>query len=153
MSELDETFQVRLGRPTNAAVDDGVAEGAILDDDGLPRISIAGDTVLETDGPAKFIVTLSRLSSQTVTVDYATTEVTATAATGIGKDYGPPSGEATGTLVIPAGLDTGEISVYVADDDVSEGTETFHVSSQQRRERGDRRGRGNRRQAPSSTTT
>ena len=128
VSELDETFQVRLGRPTNAAVDDGVAVGAIVDDDGLPRISIAGDTVLETDSPAKFIVTLSRLSSQTVTVDYATTEVTATAATGIGKDYGPPSGEATGTLVIPAGLDTGEISVYVADDDVSEGTETFHVS-------------------------
>ena len=128
VSELDETFQVRLGRPTNATVDDGVAVGAILDDDGLPRISIAGDTVLETDSPAKFIVTLSRLSSQTVTVDYATTEVTATAATGIGKDYGPPSGEATGTLVIPAGLDTGEISVYVADDDVAEGTETFHVS-------------------------
>ena len=128
VSELDETFQVRLGRPTNAAVDDGVAVGAILDDDGLPRISIAGDTVLETDSPAKFIVTLSRLSSQTVTVDYATTEVTATAATGIGKDYGPPSGEATGTLVIPAGLDTGEISVYVADDDIAEGTETFHVS-------------------------
>ena len=126
--ELDETFQVRLGRPTNAAVDDGVAVGAILDDDGLPRISIAGDTVLETDSPAKFIVTLSRLSSQTVTVDYATTAVTATAATGIGKDYGPPSGEATGTLVIPAGLDTGEISVYVADDDLSEGTETFHIT-------------------------
>ena len=126
--ELDETFQVRLGRPTNAAVDDGVAVGAILDDDGLPRISIAGDTVLETDSPAKFIVTLSRLSSQTVTVDYATTAVTATAATGIGKDYGPPSGEATGTLVIPAGLDTGEISVYVADDDEGEETETFHIT-------------------------
>ena len=61
-------------------------------------------------------------------MDYATTEVTATAATGIGKDYGPPSGEATGTLVIPAGLDTGEISVYVADDDIVEGTETFLVT-------------------------
>ena len=128
VSEPDETFQIQLGQPTDATVDDGVAVGAIVDDDGLPRISIAGDTVLETDSPAKFIVTLSRTSSQTVTVDYATTEVTATAATGIGKDYGPPSGEATGTLVIPAGLDTGEISVYVADDDVPEGTETFHVS-------------------------
>ena len=84
--------------------------------------------LLETDSPAIFVVTLSRLSSQTVTMDYATTEVTATAATGIGKDYGPPSGEATGTLVIPAGLDRGEISVYVADDDVAEGTETFHVT-------------------------
>ena len=128
VSEPDETFQIQLGQPTDATVDDGVAVGAIVDDDGLPRISIAGDTVLETDGPAKFVVTLSRTSSQTVTMDYATTEVTATAATGIGKDYGPPSGEATGTLVIPAGLDRGEISVYVADDDVPEGTETFHVS-------------------------
>ena len=128
VSEPDETFQIQLGQPTDATVDDGVAVGAIVDDDGLPRISIAGDTVLETDSPAKFVVTLSRTSSQTVTMDYATTEVTATAATGIGKDYGPPSGEATGTLVIPAGLDTGEISVYVADDDVGEETETFHIT-------------------------
>ena len=59
VSEADETFQVRLGEPSGAAVDDGVAVGAIIDDDGLPRIFIAGDELLETDSPAKFVVTLS----------------------------------------------------------------------------------------------
>ena len=124
VSEPDETFQIQLGQPANAAVDDGVAVGAIVDDDGLPRISIAGTELFETESPAKFVVTLSRTSSQPVTVDYATHAVTATA----GDDYGTPTGEATGTLVIPAGLDTGEISVYVADDGVPEGTETFWIT-------------------------
>ena len=124
VSESDERFKVHLGTPTNAALDDSTAIGAIVDDDGLPRISIAGTELLETDSPATFVVTLSHTSSQSVTVDYATTAVTATA----GDDYGTQGGEATGTLVIPAGLDTGEISLYVADDNVSEGTETFHIT-------------------------
>ena len=127
VSEPDETFQIQLGQPANATVDDGVAVGAIVDDDSLPRISIAGTELLETDGPAVFVVTLSSLSSRPVTVDYATAEVTA-AAGGPNYDYGPPDGEATGTLVIPAGLDTGEISVYVADDGEGEQTETFHIT-------------------------
>ena len=125
VSEPDETFQIQLGEPAHAAVDDGVAVGAIGDDDGLPRISIAGTELLETDSPATFVVTLSRTSSQTVTMGYATAEDTATAR---GGDYGPPGGEATGTLVIPAGLDTGEISVFVADDGVPEDTETFWIT-------------------------
>ena len=124
VSEADETFQVRLGEPSGAAVDDGVAVGAIIDDDGLPRIFIAGDELLETDSPAKFVVTLSHRSSQAVTVDYVTAEQTATA----GDDYGTPDGEATGMVVIPAGLDRGEISVFVADDDIAEGTETFLIT-------------------------
>ena len=124
VSEPDETFQVQLGQPTDAAVDDGVAVGAIVDDDSLPRLSIAGTELLETDSPATFVVTLSSLSGQAVTVDYATHAVTATAR----DDYGTPDGEATGTLVISAGLHTGEISVYVADDGVPEGTETFWIT-------------------------
>ena len=124
VSEPDETFQVQLGQPTNAAVDDGVAVGAIVDDDDLPRLSIAGTELLETDSPATFVVTLSRTSSRPVTVDYATAEDTATA----GADYGTPTGEATGTLTIPAGLDTGEISVFVADDGQDEDTETFDIT-------------------------
>ena len=124
VSEPDETFQVQLGQPINATVEDGVAVGAIIDDDGQPRISITGVEITEDDSPAIFVVTLSRTSSQTVTMDYFTTQDTATA----GDDYGTPAGEATGTLVIPAGLDLGEISVFVVDDDVAEGTETFWVT-------------------------
>ena len=124
VSEPDETFQIQLGQPTNATVDDGVAVGAIRDDDGLPRISIAGVEITEDKSPAVFVVTLSHTNSQTVTMEYFTTQDTATA----GDDYGTPDGEATGTLLIPPGLDTGEISVYIADDDEGEDTETFHIT-------------------------
>ena len=124
VSEPDETFQIQLGQPTNATVDDAAAVGSIIDDDDLPRISIAGTELLETESPAKFDVTLSRTSSQSVSVDYATAADTATAP----ADYGTPTGEATGTLTIAAGLARGEISVYVADDDLAEPDETFNIT-------------------------
>ena len=38
VSESDERFKVHLGTPTNAALDDSTAIGAIRDDDGLPSI-------------------------------------------------------------------------------------------------------------------
>ena len=122
-SETDETFQVSLGEPTNATLADAIAVGTIRDDDGLPRISIADTEVSEDDSPAIFTVTLSRTSNEAVTVDYATSDGTATA----GDDYATSTG-AQGTLTIPAGLLRGEISVYVADDDEPEEAETFHIT-------------------------
>ncbi|MYF44067.1 MAG: hypothetical protein F4216_12300 [Acidimicrobiaceae bacterium] len=122
-SEPDETFQVSLGQPTHATLADAVAVGAIRDDDGLPRISIADAEVSEDDSPATFTVTLSRTSNEAVTVDYATSDGTATA----GDDYATSTG-AQGTLTIPAGLRRGEISVFVADDDEAEEAETFHIT-------------------------
>ena len=122
-SEPDETFQVRLGQPTHATLADAIAVGAIHDDDGLPRVFIANTSVAEDDSPAIFTVTLSHASSQAVTVDYATSDGTATA----GDDYATSTG-AQGTLTIPAGLRRGEISVFVADDDEAEGSETFHIT-------------------------
>ena len=123
IDENDETFFVNLGEPVNATVDDGAAVGAIRDDDGLPRASIAGVDVAEDDSPAVFTVTLSRLGTDPVSLDYYTTDGTATA----GADYGTTGG-ARGTLVVPAGLDTGEISVFIADDELKEGTETFTIT-------------------------
>ena len=78
IDEADETFLVQLGTPVNAALDDSTAVGAILDDDGQPRISIADTTVDENDGPAIFEVTLSHPSSRPVTVGYDTADGTAT---------------------------------------------------------------------------
>ena len=127
-SETDETFQVSLGQPTNATLNGAVAVGIIRDDDGLPRISIADTTVAEDDSPAIFDVTLSRTSSEAVTVDYATSdESPADGAATAGDDYATSTG-AQGTLTIPAGLIRGEISVYVADDDEAEEAETFHIT-------------------------
>ena len=120
VSEADETFLVQLGTPTNAALDDSAAIGAIRDDDGLPRVFIADTTVDEDNGPAIFTVTLSHRSSQPVTVGYITADGTAD-----GADYAP---DQVRTLTIPATFTIGEISVYIADDDRSEGTETFTIT-------------------------
>ena len=121
VSEADETFLVQLGTPANAALDDSTAVGAIRDDDGLPRIFIADTTVDEDAGPAIFSVTLSHPSSQPVTVGYGTADGTATDP----DDYAP---DVVRTLTIPAAFTAGEISVFIADDALTEGTETFTVT-------------------------
>ena len=73
-------------------------------------------------------MTLSAASAQDVTVDYATSDVTALA----GSDYT----EASGTLTIDAGETTGTITVEVLDDGVVEGEdETFTVKLSARVER------------------
>ena len=120
-SEADETFLVHLGTPTNAALDDSTASGVIFDDDGLPRVFIADTTVNEDDGPAIFTVTLSHPSSQPVTVKYNTADGTAEDP----DDYAP---DLERTLTIPATFTGGEISVFIADDDLTEGTETFTIT-------------------------
>ena len=124
-SENDETFLLQLGTPVNAALDDSTAVGAILDDDGEPRISITDTTVHEDDGPAIFAVTLSNPSSQPVTVAYTTADGTgAQGATNPG-DYAP---DQVRTLTIPAAFIQGEISVFIVDDADAEGTETFTIT-------------------------
>ena len=121
VSEADETFLVQLGTPTNAALDDSLATGAIRDDDGLPRVLITDTTVDEDDGPATFTVTLSHPSSRPVTVAYTTADGTATDP----DDYAPDEDR---TLAFPATLTEGEISVFINDDDLAEGTETFTIT-------------------------
>ena len=122
----DETFRVELSNPNGATISDGVGEGTIEDDDAeqpsvLPELEIRDVTVTEGVGAsAQFTVTLSEASGQAVTVDYATSDVTALA----GSDYT----EASGTLTIEAGETTGTITVEVLDDGVVEGEdETFTV--------------------------
>ena len=126
VSEADETFLVQLGTPTNAALDDSTAVGAIRDDDGLPRVFIADSSVDEDAGPATFSVTLSHTSSQPVTVAYNTADGTATEHTTTNPgDYAPDEER---TLTIPATFTEGEISVFINDDTDAEGTETFTVT-------------------------
>ena len=121
VSEADETFRVQLGTPTSAALDDSAAAGAIRDDDGQPRVFIADTTVNEDAGPAIFTVTLSHPSSQPVTVKYETADGTAQDP----DDYAP---DLVKTLTIPATFTGGEISVFINDDDISEGAETFTIT-------------------------
>src|SRR5207247_1783370 len=83
--ELDETFTVTLSGATNATIAKAVGTGTIQNDDAQAVLSI--DDVVKPEGttsstppgttPFTFTVSLSNPSSQTITVNYATGNVTA----------------------------------------------------------------------------
>ena len=89
--------------------------------DWRPTISVADASAREgTDANAAFTVSLSRAftsAEHSVTVDYATSDGTATA----GADYTATSG----TLTFAAGESTKTVNVPILDDAVDEGEETF----------------------------
>ncbi len=122
--ETDETFSVTLSNAGNAFILDGAAVGAIIDDDGLPSLSINDATVDEdsffSGGTAIFEVTLSPAAASVVTVDYATGDGTAVA----GSDYTTQNG----VLTFNPGETSKQISVPILQDDYDEGSaETFTV--------------------------
>ena len=119
--EADETFAVNLTAAMNATLADAQGLGTILDDDAA-GLSIADLDVVEPatgSRPATFTVTLSPTSASTVTVDYSTTALTATA----GADFTP----ASGTLSFAPGVSTQPLAVAVLADTTAEGVETFRV--------------------------
>ena len=88
---------------------------------GPPSISVADATVTEAaDAVLAFTVSLSRSSGSNVTVDYATSDGTATA----GADYTATSG----TLTISAGSTAASIDVPVLDDSHDDGGETLTLT-------------------------
>ncbi len=121
--EPDETFTITLSSPSGATIAQGTATGTILNDEGVPGLSVGDVSVAEGNAGtanATFTVTLSRASSQTVTVAYATANATATA----GSDYTA----ASGTLTFAPGTVTQTIVVPVIGDVVHESSETFTVT-------------------------
>ena len=84
-----------------------------------PTVDIADAGGAEGDGDIAFAVTLDGAATDTVTVDYATSDGTAD-----GDDYTATSG----TLTFDAGATSGTITVTIADDDVNESEETFTVT-------------------------
>jgi hypothetical protein len=84
--EPDEIFFVNLSGATNATIADNLGQGTIINDDSQPTISINDVTALAGSfgtSNANFTVLLSNASFQTITVNYATSDGTATA----GSDY------------------------------------------------------------------
>ena len=126
--EPKTTGEIRIRLPATTDCD---ASGAICtaDDRGLSHslsarvadpvgISVADARVEEgADAVLAFAVTLSRAASGTLTVDYATSDGTATA----GEDYTATSG----TLSFAAGESSKTIEVTVLDDAHDEGEETL----------------------------
>ncbi|OLE58261.1 MAG: hypothetical protein AUI36_13745 [Cyanobacteria bacterium 13_1_40CM_2_61_4] len=89
--EPDEEFYVNLTTPTNATLTRPQGGGLILNDDGVTAISINNISVTEGNigtTNAIFTVTLSASSAQTVTVQFATANGTATAAHSKGFNSG-----------------------------------------------------------------
>ena len=119
---------------TLAATTDCTAATAICTADGRKLANTATGTVLGpallsvadarategVDSAVEFAVTLSRAASDTVTVDYATADGTATA----GEDYTATSG----TLTFAAGESAKTVAVPVLDDAHDEGEETLTLT-------------------------
>ena len=133
---MPQTVTVRAAEDADAMADDPVTlthavrggdyegvpaaavELTIIEDD-APTLAVAGGTAAEGAGAIEFAVTLSLASSSAVTVEYATSDGSATA----GADYQWTAG----TLTLPPGTMEAAIRVPVVDDDVDEADETFRL--------------------------
>ncbi len=121
--EPDETFTVTISNPVNATLSQADATGTLVDDDVAPTLSVADATQTEGDTGSRsmeFIVTLSATSGFDITVDYATSDDSATA----GTDYTA----ATGQLTIPAGSTLGTVAVGIIGDSTDEPNETLTLT-------------------------
>jgi len=122
--EPSEAFFVTLtGVIGNATLGRTTATGTIFNNN-LPTLTIYNYTTTEGNSgttPFTFTVYLSAAVSQTVTVNYATADGTATTAKG---DYQASSG----TLTFAPGQTSQTITVYVNGNTVDEPDETFYVN-------------------------
>ena len=133
LDEVDESFTLNLSSAVSATIADPQGVGTITDDDGTPSLSVNDVTVTEGNGSsvnAVFTVSLSSASGQTVSVDYATSDGTATA----GADYVA----ASGNLVFNPGQTSRTITVSVTGDALDEFDENFTLGPRRRGQRDDR---------------
>ena len=134
--EGNESFVVNLSNASGAALADSQGTGTIIDDDPVPRPAISISDASVTEGKLNtkgrfagspqlttmtFTVTLSAVSSQAVTVNYATADGTATTAN---NDYQAKSGVVT----FNAGETSKSITVTVVGDNNVEPDEVFSVN-------------------------
>jgi chitinase len=123
--EADETLKLELSNATESTIADATGLGTILNDD-LPSLSIDAATVTEEEGNVisttlTYTVTLSQASTETVTVQYTSSDVTATA----GSDYTTTSG----TITFAPGETSKTIDVPITATDSSlTATETFNMT-------------------------
>ena len=122
--EADETFDVTLSSPGQATLGDATGVGTIVDDDPGTgkRLAIGDVTVHEGDEGARvavFNVSLSKASTGTVTVSFATADGTAVSS----GDYTATSG----TLTFSPGTLQRSVKVTINPDTTIEAGETFTV--------------------------
>src|SRR6185312_5837100 len=117
--EGTETFTLDLSAPVNATISDNQAIGTITNDDAAPTITLNDVTANEEAGTFVFTVTKSGPSAVTTTVNYTTTDGTATSS----NDYVTTSG----TITFTADQTQALITVTVTNDAVFENNETFTI--------------------------
>ena len=121
IDEDNEVFSVTLSSPTNATINDLLGQFTILDDDLPPSVSLAdASTANENATSTNLVATLSAASERTITVDFATSDGTATA----GTDYTA----ASGTISFAPGVTTQNIAVVALADSTDEVDETVTVT-------------------------
>ena len=124
--EPNETFFLDLSNPSNSTIIDNQGQGTIQNDD-LPSVSVDSPSFNETNSANfnfNFTVTLSSPSAQNVTVDFQTTDGTATSASAPGQDYVTTSGQ----VVFLPGETSKPIQIPVFGDTTPEPNETFFVT-------------------------
>ncbi len=124
--ETNETFFVNLSNVNaNASILDGQGVGTITNDDTAPTISITDVTMAEGNGGTTdfdFVVSLSSPSFQTITVNAATADDTATTAN---SDY---TAVPSTPLTFTPNTTTQHFHVFVNGDTTFEATEQFFVN-------------------------
>ena len=127
MNEFNETFTLTLSEISGAVFSNGsniVAKVTIIDDEGLPTLSVDSTSVEVTEGsgPAVINLNLSAIPSGDVSVTYSTLGGTAI---NDGSDY---TAQSNSTHEISSGSTTPSmIRIPIVDDNVVEGNEKFAV--------------------------
>jgi Ca2+-binding RTX toxin-like protein len=127
VAEALQSFSLNLSSASNAVIADTSALIGILDDDSVvdvPRLFVRDAIVDEKAGTASFVVMLGgpagQSSNGTVTVNYATSNGTATA----GSDYVA----ASGSLVFATGETAKTVVIDLADDAAAEALERINLT-------------------------
>ena len=120
--EDDETFTVTLSSPSSNAElgTPNVATGTIVDDEGTPTLTIEPAATAAEGDDVEFTVTLSPASSGEVTVQYTTSNGTASS-----SDY---TAAVNRTLSITAGATSATLTIATTEDTEDEEAETFTVT-------------------------
>ena len=119
IDELDETFTVTISGGVNATIATASGTMTITDDDDTPTVSVVGANITETENAGQSLkCNLNRCASRkTITVDYATSDDTATA----GSDYTATNN----TLTFDPGQTSKTFHATISDDTTDEYDETF----------------------------
>ena len=121
VADSGETFYLVLSTASGAPIAIAEATGTIYNDDPPPNLSVADAEGTEGDyATLDFVVTLNPAVEVTATVDYATSDGTATA----GEDYTAKSG----TLTFLPGQTTKTVAVPITNDEVEDDGETVTLT-------------------------